>query len=509
MRADRPRRPWRRPVALAVAIGLVVLLLVAGALVLRGDDEPDPLAGVRDVPVVAAATEDDGDVAVRLRPGITARQLPAVLDRIPDDADRTTLALGRASLEVEDGVTPDPGLLEAFVALSTVRAPGGRLAIERLAANQRVEAEVRRPAQAAPLAREILARLTAGGRRIVGIDGVEVRPEGAFQADRPPVQLRRLGGSEGRLEAALLDAAVALEGRRPRVSTNGDEGELRPRADGVSDAGAAWRAATRALRLPAAERRDVTVYVDVAATVDGRERTAPLLSGPADDDPGPALALLRAWPPAVTGAFVATDRRFAEATATGPRPAKAVASAARSAGVRRLTLRWPARDEEESSRSSSPSAVDGDADERVARDRVSVARLEDAPGAVLGLLPGVARAHRLGIDEVRWSADAEGDRAAVLQVAPPAWIDSDRPLTDQPARLRRYARAIRAVDWPGSARLALPLGRRTCKAYPGAQGVAKIRSTSDGRARAVEPVGTCTDPAAVAAARRAWNATAG
>lgn len=515
MLGPRTRRTRRRPALLAA--GLVALLLVVGWFVLRDDDRPDALSGLRDAAAVEAATEDDGDVAVRLRPGTTARQLPAVLADAPEDADRTTLALGRASLEVEDGATPDPELLQAFVALSAVRAPGGTLAIAPLSADERVAVEVRRPEQAAPLARELLARLTPGGRPFVGIDRVEVRLAGAPTADVPPVTLRRFGGRGAYLAAGVLDAAVALTTRRPRVSTNGDDADLRARATGIADAEPAWRAAARALDRTAAERGDVMLYVDVSATVAGRQGTRALLSGPADDDPGRALAFLRALPASTTDAFAATDRGFARVTAPTPRVAEAAAAAARSAGVRRLSLEWPAPATGSSGTlagadtGSSGTAAGGDADERSGRDATSAARLEDAPDVLLGLLPGVARAHRLGIDEVRWTADADADVDvdAALQVAPPAWIDAQRPVTDQPEPLRRFARAVRAIGWPGTARLVLPLGRGSCKGFPSAQGVAAVRSTTDGRARSAEPVGTCTDPAAVAAARRAWNATAG
>jgi hypothetical protein len=137
----------------------------------------------------------------------------------------------------------------------------------------------------------------------------------------------------------------------------------------------------------------------------------------------------------------------------------------------------------------------------------SAASLLDTPEAILGLLPGVARAHRLGIDEVRWAGGGGVD--APLQVAPPRWLDPGTRFAERPRLLRRYLRAIRAIGWSGTARLGLALGRGSCDGYASAQGVARIRSTADGRARTVEPVGECTRGDAVRAARRAWDATAG
>jgi hypothetical protein len=420
-----------------------------------------------------------------------------VLGRAPREADGTTLRLGRASLEVDRDDAADPDVVAAFVALAGVRAPGGTLEIDRVSGDDWLRVDVGRAEQAAPLAREIVTRLTRGRRRAVGIDAVEVALAGAPSADAPPVTLRDLSRTDGRLQAAVLDAAVELAARRPRVAMNGAGGELRPRARGVADAGAAWREAAAALDLRPDERHDVRLYVDVDARAGDRPRPRPVLSGPADARPERALALLRAFGASSSGAFVSTDLSYAQARAPRSSQARAVAVAARGAGVRRLALSWPAPDTE---------ASPGDDGSGSGPDAEPIVLLEDRPSAVLGLVAGVARARRLGIDEVRWTREP-GDEGE-LRIAPPRWVDSDTPVTDHPGQVRRFARAVRAIRWPGTAGLALPLGRGTCAGFPGAQGVARIVSTSDGRARETAPVGDCTRDDAVRAAARAWNQTA-
>jgi hypothetical protein len=97
---------------------------------------------------------------------------------------------------------------------------------------------------------------------------------------------------------------------------------------------------------------------------------------------------------------------------------------------------------------------------------------------------------------------------ARLQIAPPAWIDPDTRLPDEPATLRRLARAVRAVGWPGRARFDLPLGPGGCAGYPKAPASARIVSAADGRARSVDVAASCTIDGAAARVRRAWDAGA-
>jgi hypothetical protein len=122
-------------------------------------------------------------------------------------------------------------------------------------------------------------------------------------------------------------------------------------------------------------------------------------------------------------------------------------------------------------------------------------------------VPGVARARSQGIRALRWDG-VVADGVPRLEVSLPLWADDDRTLADRPSRLRRLARTVRAVGWPGAARVALPLGPGTCADVPEAEVVVQLVSTSDGRARAARAPGYCVPDAAVRAARRAWDATA-
>ncbi|WP_026911563.1 hypothetical protein [Patulibacter minatonensis] len=497
MSRPRTRRPRRRTVAAAVV--LVATIVVVAWLVLGGGSDDDELAELRALPDVATATTDDGDVLVGLRAGAAPRQIATVLDRAPDDAGRTTLRLGRASLEVERGDPADDELLRAFVALSAVRSPGGIATIERLSADQRVEVEVRRPEQAAPLAREMLARLTTQGRPVRGIDRIEVALQDAFQSDPKPVTLGRLGATDGRVERAMLDAAIALRERRPRVAVVGSSIELRPRADGAGDAGAAWRAAAAAIDLPAADRRDAQIYVDEASTEDGRERTHTLLSGPAGADADRALAFLRSVSGVVSAPFARTDLSFAQGDARTLRAARSLAASAEDAGARRLRLSVEADGARETS-------GDEDRSGRGAADDTARTQIEDTPARVRALLPGVARTRRLGIRALVWTRPAGA--LARLTIATPGWLDEADPADDPSKVLRRLSRAVRALGWQDTARFGLPLPRGTCEDHPSAHGVTQIESTSDGRTRTMGTVNDCTGADDLAAGRAAWNATA-
>lgn len=493
MSPSRPSRPRRR--LLLLGLPALLLLVVAGWAILRDDGGDDGLGPLRDLPAVAAATRDDGEVDVRLRPNASAGALAEVLERVPDDADGGSVRLGRGLLAFDDPDEPEADVRGALVAVSRVGAPGGTIVIDRLSGGWRIAGEVERIEQAAPLAREIVARAAPQGRPFPDLGRLAITLAGAPQADQPPVALRLLGSSDRHLAIAVLDAATALSDRQPKVSTNGGTGELRLRADGVADTGQAWRAAARAIELDRADRDDVEVYVDELVREAGQDRRRPVLSGPSDGRPERGLALLRALEAPTTQAFTTTDLDYAQAEVRGPAAARAAATAARRAGVRRVSVSWPVPGEQ--------AAATGDTD-----DRVATTRLVDSPATILRLLPGVARARAAGIDRIEWDRPPAID-VPRLRLATPDWIGAETTLEDRPALLRRLTRAVRAIGWPGSATFDLALGPGSCANYPKAQAVARIVSTSDGRARSVEPTASCTDDDTIRVVRRAWNATAG
>lgn len=491
--ASRPSRPRRR---LLLLVPLALLLLaVAGWVILGDDGDDDGLGPLRELAAVTTAARDDGEVAVRVRSNASAGALAEVLDRMPDDADGGSVRLGRALLTVDDRGEAEPEVLGALVAASRVGAPGGTIAIDRSSGGWRIESEVERIEQAAPLAREIVARVAPPGRALPGVGRLQVTLAGAPQAESPPVALRLLGQPDRRVAIAVLDAAIALVERQPKVSTNGGSGELRLRADGVGDTGEAWRAATGALQLDRADRDDVEVYVDELVRDGGGEQRRPVLSGPSDGSPDRALALLRGLEASTTHAFTTTDLDYAQVAVRGPAAARTAATAARSAGVRRVSVSWPV-----------PGGTPGATDTADADDRPGT-RLVDTPATVLRLLPGVARARAAGIGQIEWDRPPAVDLPR-LRLAPPEWLDAATRLDDHPALLRRLTRAVRTIGWPGSATFDLALGAGSCANYPKAQAVARLVSTSDGRARSVEPTASCTTDDTVRVVRRAWNATA-
>lgn len=491
--ASRPSRPRRR--LLLLGLPVLLLLVVAGWAILRDDGGDDGLAPLRELPAVAEVARDDGEVDVRMRPNADVRALADVLERVPDDADGGSVRLGRALLAFDDPDDPEADVRGALVAISAVRAPGGTIVIDRLSGGWRIASEVERTEQAAPLAREIVARVAPQGRAFPGLGRLAVTLAGAPQAEQPPVALRLLGSSDRREAIAVLDAATALSDRQPKVSTNGATGELRLRADGVADTGKAWRAATRALDLDRADRDDVEVYVDELVR-DGRgDQRRPVLSGPSDGQPERGLALLRAFEPSTTQAFTTTDLDYAQAEVRGPAAARSAASAARGAGVRRVSVSWPVP-----GRSTGTTEAPG-------TTRRPGTRLVDTPATVLRLLPGVARARAAGIDRIEWDRPPAID-VPRLRLSSPEWIGTDTTLEDRPALLRRLTRAVRTIGWPGAATFDLALGPGSCENYPKAQAVARIVSTSDGRARSVAPTASCTTDDTIRVVRRAWNATA-
>lgn len=473
-----------------------MVVAIGAWLTLRGDDgDDDGLDAVRALPAVTSASREAYDIVVTLRAGTDRAGVATVLRALPDDADGGILRLGRADLEFEDRGASAEDATGPFLAAAGVRAPGGRIVLARRSAGWSVEAEVPRIAQAAPLAREVVARIAPQGRYLDGFGRLEVSLADAPQADFPPVALRLLAQADRHVMIAALDAAVALPGRAPEVSTNGSTGELRVRADGVADAGKAWDDATRALRLDGADRRDVSLYVDDPAAAGDDVGRGPVLSGPADASPDRALALLRALDGSAIHAFASTDLKVVEADVRGPGAARSAATATRAAGARSMTVRWPVPGPDTPTAGSTTGE----------RPRT---RIADAPATVLRLLPGVARARQAGILQLEWDRPPAIDTPE-LRIAPPRWIDLDTALVDAPDRLRRLTRAVRAVGWPGAARLGLPLGPSGCKDYPKGAATARITSTADGRARSVEAQATCEIDGTLRTVRRAWDAGAG
>jgi hypothetical protein len=494
----RVPRPRRRSVAVLVAL-LVAVLAVGGWLALRGDDDDDPdgLDAMRDRPEVAAASRDEDDeVHVRLRAGTDARGVAHVIgEALGSDAEGGTLRLGRALLAYDLPADPSSDVLEAFVAASTVRAPGGRIVLDRPSGGWRIETEVARAAQATPLAREIVARVAPQGRRLPSFSALEVELAGPHAGEVPPVTVRQLAPRDRHLAIAVLDAAVGLAEREPEVSTNGDTGQLDLRADDVADTGAAWRAAAAALRLDRAGLRGVRLGVEGLGRVNGEERRVAVLSGPAGSSADRALALLRTLDGPATRVQASTDLRDVEADVPGPGAARVAAAAAHAAGVRNLTVSWPVPGPRDTT-----ATVSG-------ADDPPATTIADAPSAILRLLPGVARARRAGLVQLAWDRPPALD-VPRLRIAAPRWIDPDAALADAPDDLRRLARAIRAVDWPGAARFDLPLGPSGCREYPKSQAYVRIVTTARGRARSMDLKAACPLDDAEDAVRRAWSSTA-
>jgi hypothetical protein len=384
--------------------------------------------------------------------------------------------------------------VQPFVGLSQVRATGGTIVLDRLSSGRTIDVEVARIEQAVPLARDIVAKIAPQGRALPGFGRLEVAVAGARNAEEPPVVIRELAAPDRRVPIAVLDAATRLTDRQPEVSTNGRTGELRVRAEGVTDAGAAWRAAAGALAVELGDPEAVNVYVDEVVTDHDGDDRRPILSGGSGTSPDRALALLRALQAPGTYAFSTTDLTYAMAEGRAPGSARAAATAARDAGVRRVSVSWPVAD----TKTTSATNADGDR---------ATTSLDDTPATVLQVLPGVARARAAGIAQVKWDRPSATD-VPRLRLAQPRWFDVDAAPEDRPAQLRRLARAVRAVAWPGAAGFDLALGHGTCDEYPTAQAVGHVVSTSDGPARIVKAGASCTTKDSLAELRAAWDATA-
>ncbi len=481
-------------------LALLALLVVAGVLLLAAGGDDDPLDGLRALPAVADARRDgDGrEIDVRLRPDADARAVLAVRDRLPADADGGRLRVGQALLEFDDRGQALDRLAPTLLALATIAVPGGPIELHEGYSSERITVAVDRRSQAAPLARRILARLVSEGVWRPGVGGLEVAVRGVGGRDEPPVTIGRLAGSARNATMVALSAAARLDDHVPRVVANGTNVELRLRADRPADADRVWRRAARALGHDRAipDPDPAILYVDVPAADaaaadgrDGRRRWLPVVSGPAGDDPRRALALVRALGPDAGEPFANSDLGYAQADLRRAADAVRAATAAERAGARRLRLRWPRGADLDS---------DGDDDPAITVD--------DAPTVVRRLLPGLARARAAGLQRISWSG--QPGAVPLLTLPQPAWLAPDTAPGDQPAALRRLARAVRRIGWPGVARFELIAGRGDCAGTPRAQATVRISSTSGGRARSAKPGAACTDAAAIAAVRRAWDATA-
>lgn len=430
---------------------------------------------------VALLARDGGEQAVRadvvLRAASDRAALVEAVERLP--ARGGTIVLGSARLEVTDPSRPLRELAGAFLELGRIDAPGGTVRLAQGRGDQPIVGSVERREDALPLAQAILERLTPRGSWPAGISGLRVE---AGEAPGALVAIGRLGSGREAATTAL-SAAAALADAVPIVSVAPSGTELRVQADGVADVRRVWRAAARA----AQGRKDVRVYVDVLEQGDRR----PVLSGPADDSPDRALVLLRGLD---ADAYATTDLSFARVRVDRPEAAGAAVRAARRNRVERVEVAWRSAD-----------------DDAGWFDAAGVDRgdtfLEDAPAVVEGLLAGVERARAAGVPALHWSRRAQ-DGVPALKLARPAWLDADVRLSDDAARLRRLARAIRRIGWPGAARFSVALGPGTCEGRPEALAVAEVTSTSSGRARRVEPAAACVDEAGLSALREAWDATA-
>jgi len=462
---NTPSRRFRVAL-LAVPMILVVAL---GAWLLLRDDDPGPLGALRGLPAVGEVRTVDGALDVRLVRGSDVAEVRAALDAIPSGA------VGAAHLGAVEVpfARPDEGELgpaaAPLVALARIPVADTTIELPTGSGAQRIVATVGAEAQAAPLARTVLDQFGRDGNWPPGVDGLRVGVRAQVPVDSV-VTLGPLGSGTDAARAALDTAAVLGPGSE--VHANRSQVELRVLVPHAVRAGETWRRAARGLGARFAD--DVRLYVD-AGTADTRR---PVLFGVAGDDPDPALALLRDLAPVARQAAAATDRSYADVTVTGRAAAEAAVATAARAGVKRLALSWPSGDGRRG------------------------ASLDDAPAVVAQLLPGVARATRSYA--VGWEKPSP-DRPALLSFNLRGHVDQRAKQLEKPGAVRALMDEVRDIAWPGVARFQIPLG--PCPDSPGNVQAVSITSTADGRARTVKPGTGCTEDAAVAQARRDWNAT--
>ncbi|MDX8151884.1 hypothetical protein SK069_09800 [Patulibacter brassicae] len=488
-----PARPVPRR-RLLVAATLVILLVLAAWLVFGRDT--DRLEALRDLPAVERVAEDGSAVDVVLRPGARERDVVAALDALPDDVRGGALRLGRATLRFDGRGTTVEEVAPALVAAARLRGRAQAIELRGGSGRTRVEASVARRSRAAAVARELLDRLAPAGAPALGsVDVLEVALQGTLQGDEAVV-IGDVGTQRpGPVRAALAAASSATLARRePVVRAYAAGVELRVGASGIADVGRAWRGVASAVPR---DRRSIMLYVELPDRGDGTglgDRSGkrfPALSGTIGADPDRALAALRALGPDAERPFAQPDLGYVSGRLPDAAEARRAIAALDRLGARRLDIAWPAPD---------------DAPGTSSDDRQDV-ELDDDPATVAALVAGVARAQAAGIPSIRWQSQTATGFPR-LTLARRRGVAATTKLADRPAQLRRTARAIRAIGWPGTATFEVLLGPGSCSNTPNAQAVVRITSTSDGRARKAEQGAACTDDAVIRAARRAWNATA-
>ncbi|MDO9408945.1 hypothetical protein [Patulibacter sp.] len=492
----------RRPRVLALLVTAVALVVVLVVVLAGGDDADDDRAGLRDVPAVTSVTDEDGELRVALRPGTRADGVAAALRALTERRTGTEIRLGRGVLVLRRRGTPDPRLATVLVAVAGVRTPGGPIELQAGPSEPRLSAQVDRPELAAPLALEVLDRVLSGDRLPAGLRGLLVYANPRSGGQELPIALRSPTGVVGPEARAALRAASRLTDRSPRLFAGGRTTELRVRARSLDDAAVAWREATAALGRDAEVRREVEIAVDLTAGTDDVDRSGepvsrPVLAGAAADDPSRALALARRMSTPGSRTFARTDLGFAQARATSISGARTAAVVARDGSARRVAVSWPAADEDD---------VWFGGVGTLDRDR---SEIDDGPGRVVGLVDGARAMRSAGIAGLRWDRRA-ADGVPQLRITRPSFLGASSSPVGDAAGFRRLSRAVRALGWNGTAQIDLLLGPGDCSSTSTrrAQTVATILSTSTGRARSVEAGAACADPAALRAARRAWDAGA-
>jgi len=462
---NTPSRRFRAGL-LAVPMILVVAL---GAWLLLRDDDPGALGALRGLPAVGDVRTVDGELTVRLVRGSDVAEVRAALDAIPSGAVGAA-RLGAVEVPFD---RPEEGELgpaaASLVALARIPVADSTIELPTGSRAESIVATVGAAAQAAPLARTVLDQLGRDGSWPPGVDGLRVGVREQVPGDSV-VTLGPLGSGTDAARAALNTAAVLAPGAE--VHANRSRVELRVLVPDAVRSGAIWRRAARGLGARFAD--DVRLYVDAGTAATRR----PVLFGVAGDDPDPALALLRDLTPAARRATAATDRSYADVTVTGRTAAEAAVATAAHAGVKRLALSWPSGDGRHA------------------------ASLDDAPAVVGQLLPGVARA--TPSYAVGWEKPSP-ERPARLSFNLRGRVDQRAKRLEKPGAVRALMDEVREIAWPGVARFQLPLS--PCPDSPGNVQAVYITSTADGRARTVKPGTGCTEEAAVAQARRDWNAT--
>jgi hypothetical protein len=466
--------------ALILGLVLVVVLAGVGAWLLTRGDETDA-ERLRAQPGVERVIEDRGDLLVVLAADVTPAQAAAVLAARPATTG-VRVVLQRATLRLRGGQSGAQAGAQAAVLVAAGRLGRQARTIDLIpdGTGGDLDVEVRTGAalRAAAVVRQLLAQTAVGGRPSPVLDRVEASLPGApsaqetirIEPDAQPV--REL--------LAPLDAGASLGDRLRRLvvdRTGVTVWVTAPDADGVR---AAWGAARTAFGRSAATRLSVIVPAH-----DDVPETYPL-DGTADEEAGPAIALLRALAP-VGRATVRADLSYAQVTVAdiGVAARAARITQAAAPGVDALRVDWRT----------------GDGDD----PKDGGGWIQDTPARVPRLVPGIVAANRGGLG-VGWAGN--DGRPASLRLDGPRSILQAKALDAQPARLRGALRQVRAIDWPGEARFGVSLGRGDCDDLPGVPAEAALVSTSAGRASSVTALGQCTPERSLAAIRRAWDATA-